>query len=60
MVESNEENVKEDLELPLVDLAVIFKATDGFSINNKLGEGGFGTVYMGTLDDGHEIAVKRL
>lgn len=46
MVESNEENVKEDLELPLVDLAVIFKATDGFSINNKLGEGGFGAVYM--------------
>lgn len=46
MVENNEENVKKDLELPLVDLAVIFKATDGFSINNKLGEGGFGTVYM--------------
>ncbi|RZB83316.1 G-type lectin S-receptor-like serine/threonine-protein kinase SD1-1 [Glycine soja] len=60
MVENNEENVKEDLELPLVDLAAIVKATDGFSINNKLGEGGFGAVYMGTLDDGHEIAVKRL
>ncbi|XP_028199319.1 G-type lectin S-receptor-like serine/threonine-protein kinase At4g27290 [Glycine soja] len=60
MVENNEENVKKDLELPLVDLATIVKATDGFSINNKLGEGGFGVVYMGTLDDGHEIAVKRL
>jgi len=46
MVENNEENVKEDLELPLVDLAAIVKATDGFSINNKLGEGGFGAVYM--------------
>ncbi|KAG5121327.1 hypothetical protein JHK84_039667 [Glycine max] len=46
MVENNEENVKKDLELPLVDLATIVKATDGFSINNKLGEGGFGVVYM--------------
>ncbi|KAK9084926.1 hypothetical protein Sjap_025337 [Stephania japonica] len=27
---------------------------------NKLGEGGFGPVYQGTLLDGHEIAVKRL
>ncbi|KAH9651181.1 G-type lectin S-receptor-like serine/threonine-protein kinase [Citrus sinensis] len=31
-----------------------------FSINNKLGEGGFGPVYKGTLVDGQEIAVKRL
>ncbi|CAL5393095.1 unnamed protein product [Camellia sinensis] len=36
---------KEDLELPLFDLTVIVNSTSNFSINNKLGEGGFGPVY---------------
>ncbi|KAL3737434.1 hypothetical protein ACJRO7_026233 [Eucalyptus globulus] len=35
-------------------------ATDDFNPNNKLGEGGFGPVFKGTLDDGREIAVKQL
>ncbi|GJZ86424.1 probable LRR receptor-like serine/threonine-protein kinase [Tanacetum coccineum] len=35
-------------------------ATDDFSTANKLGEGGFGPVYKGTLDDGRVIAVKQL
>ncbi|KAI3675441.1 hypothetical protein L1987_85031 [Smallanthus sonchifolius] len=35
----------EDLELPLFGLSTILKATNNFSINNKLGEGGFGPVY---------------
>ncbi|PWA96511.1 leucine-rich repeat transmembrane protein kinase [Artemisia annua] len=35
-------------------------ATDDFSAANKLGEGGFGPVYKGTLDDGRVIAVKQL
>lgn len=34
-----------DLELPQIDLSAIIKATDNFSIDNKLGEGGFGPVY---------------
>ncbi|KAJ7981663.1 Receptor protein kinase [Quillaja saponaria] len=51
---------KEDLELPLFDLSTIATATDNFSIDNKLGEGGFGPVYKGKLEDGKEIAVKRL
>ncbi|KAI7981986.1 G-type lectin S-receptor-like serine/threonine-protein kinase [Camellia lanceoleosa] len=51
---------KEDLELPLFDLTVIVDSTNNFSINNKLGEGGFGPVYKGTLEGGQEIAVKRL
>ncbi|XP_019155959.1 PREDICTED: G-type lectin S-receptor-like serine/threonine-protein kinase At1g11410 [Ipomoea nil] len=35
-------------------------ATDNFSLRNKIGEGGYGPVYKGVLDDGKEIAVKRL
>ncbi|XP_076881357.1 G-type lectin S-receptor-like serine/threonine-protein kinase At4g27290 [Bidens hawaiensis] len=50
----------EDLELPLFGLSTIHAATNNFSLNNKLGEGGFGPVYKGILEDGHEIAVKRL
>ncbi|KAJ6847148.1 receptor-like serine/threonine-protein kinase SD1-8 [Iris pallida] len=49
-----------DLELPLFDLTTIVAATDNFSASNKLGEGGFGPVFMGTLEDGQQIAVKRL
>ncbi|XP_038982175.1 cysteine-rich receptor-like protein kinase 10, partial [Phoenix dactylifera] len=44
----------------LFDLSTIKEATNNFSSANKLGEGGFGTVYKGTLSDGQEIAVKRL
>ncbi|KAJ0733758.1 putative protein kinase RLK-Pelle-DLSV family [Helianthus annuus] len=53
-------SVDEDLELPLFGLSTILKATNNFSITNKLGEGGFGPVYKGVLEDGLEIAVKRL
>ncbi|TVU16908.1 hypothetical protein EJB05_32911, partial [Eragrostis curvula] len=44
----------------LLDLSKIRTATDNFSDNNKLGEGGFGAVYKGVMSDGQEIAVKRL
>ncbi|GLU09074.1 hypothetical protein SLE2022_259500 [Rubroshorea leprosula] len=54
------ERQNEDMELPLFELDVISKATNEFSSHNKLGEGGFGPVYKGTLPDGKEIAVKRL
>ncbi|THG17569.1 hypothetical protein TEA_004957 [Camellia sinensis var. sinensis] len=56
----NDKSQKEDLELPLFDLAVIANSTNNFSIDNKLGEGGFGPVYKGILKGGQEIAVKRL
>ncbi|GMY33294.1 G-type lectin S-receptor-like serine/threonine-protein kinase At1g67520 isoform X1 [Fagus crenata] len=35
-------------------------ATNNFSLESKLGEGGFGPVYMGKLLTGQQIAVKRL
>ncbi|KAL6206093.1 hypothetical protein ACLB2K_023342 [Fragaria x ananassa] len=35
-------------------------ATDYFSFQNKLGEGGFGPVYKGKLASGREVAIKRL
>ncbi|XP_059661597.1 cysteine-rich receptor-like protein kinase 25 [Cornus florida] len=43
------------------DLGTIKAATKDFSDDNKIGEGGFGAVYKGTLPyNGQEIAVKRL
>ncbi|XP_071685778.1 G-type lectin S-receptor-like serine/threonine-protein kinase At4g27290 isoform X2 [Rutidosis leptorrhynchoides] len=47
-------------ELPSFSLHEIAKATDNFSINNKIGEGGFGPVYKGVLENEQEVAVKRL
>nr|DAD20614.1 TPA_asm: hypothetical protein HUJ06_022077 [Nelumbo nucifera] len=47
-------------ELPLMDFDAIKVATDNFSDSNKLGQGGFGTVYKGILPNGKEVAVKRL
>ncbi|PIN19901.1 Serine/threonine protein kinase [Handroanthus impetiginosus] len=38
----------------------LVKATENFHPSQKLGEGGFGSVFKGKLDDGREIAVKRL
>ncbi|XP_074575458.1 PTI1-like tyrosine-protein kinase At3g15890 [Curcuma longa] len=35
-------------------------ATNNFNYDNKIGEGGFGSVYWGQLWDGSQIAVKRL
>nr|GMC48212.1 G-type lectin S-receptor-like serine/threonine-protein kinase At4g27290 [Ipomoea batatas] len=57
---NTEQKLKEELELPLFDWSTISRATNNFSQKNKLGQGGFGTVYKGTLDGGEEIAVKRL
>ncbi|KAJ4908980.1 Receptor-like serine/threonine-protein kinase SD1-8 [Raphanus sativus] len=50
----------EDLELQLMDFEAIANSTNNFSNTNKLGKGGFGIVYKGTLLGGKEIAVKKL
>ncbi|XP_073008325.1 cysteine-rich receptor-like protein kinase 34 isoform X1 [Typha latifolia] len=44
----------------LFSFKTIAAATDNFDNKNKLGRGGFGPVYKGSLLDGQDIAVKRL
>ncbi|EEE67327.1 hypothetical protein OsJ_24577 [Oryza sativa Japonica Group] len=43
-----------------IDLSTLRAATGNFSESNRIGEGGFGSVYKGVLPSGEEIAVKRL
>uniref|UniRef100_A0ACD5ZQP0 Uncharacterized protein n=2 Tax=Avena sativa TaxID=4498 RepID=A0ACD5ZQP0_AVESA len=47
-------------EFSLFDFEQLLEATNNFSEENKLGQGGFGAVYKGKLLDGLDIAVKRL
>ncbi|XP_019171559.1 PREDICTED: cysteine-rich receptor-like protein kinase 10 [Ipomoea nil] len=42
------------------NLITLQNATDNFSKTKKIGEGGFGTVYKGTLENDQLVAVKRL
>lgn len=52
----------EGLELQTVafTLKQLKAATNNFNSTNKIGEGGFGPVYRGSLPDGTMIAVKQL
>ncbi|WCJ42963.1 receptor kinase 2 [Euphorbia peplus] len=54
-----EEN-RQSPDLLVYSLRALSIATNNFDPANKLGQGGFGSVYKGQLDDGQEIAVKRL
>ncbi|KAF3325706.1 putative serine/threonine-protein kinase isoform X2 [Carex littledalei] len=60
------DTVKQNEDIPGINRIKIFtynelrKATDGFSFANKIGEGGFGSVYKGKLKDGTILAVKVL
>ncbi|XP_044471753.1 receptor-like serine/threonine-protein kinase SD1-7 isoform X2 [Mangifera indica] len=47
-------------KLQVFTFLTIKAATNNFSNDNKLGEGGYGPVYKGRLLKGQEIAVKRL
>ncbi|KAL3733661.1 hypothetical protein ACJRO7_023088 [Eucalyptus globulus] len=50
----------DDIDLPLYNFTAVAVATNHFSQTNKLGAGGFGSVYKGRLSSGQEVAVKRL
>ncbi|KAG7953441.1 hypothetical protein I3843_12G110300 [Carya illinoinensis] len=49
-----------DLKIGTFTLRQIKTATNNFDAANKIGEGGFGSVYKGLLFDGTMIAVKQL
>lgn len=48
------------LSVKSFSLADVKKATEKFSPEKVLGEGGFGRVYYGIMDSGTEVAVKLL
>ncbi|KAG2637567.1 receptor-like serine/threonine-protein kinase SD1-8 [Panicum virgatum] len=56
----DESGQNKDLNVTLFDMATIAFSTNNFATWNKLGEGGFGTVYKGELEGGKMVAVKRL
>ncbi|KAI9110332.1 hypothetical protein K1719_018774 [Acacia pycnantha] len=56
----NKKNGQERNEVEIFSFESIVAATINFSDSSKLGEGGFGPVYKGTLVDGQEVAIKRL
>ncbi|XP_044489009.1 LEAF RUST 10 DISEASE-RESISTANCE LOCUS RECEPTOR-LIKE PROTEIN KINASE-like 1.1 [Mangifera indica] len=45
--------------VPLFSYKELAEATDNFSHEKELGDGGFGRVYYAKLQDGREVAVKR-
>uniref|UniRef100_A0A0E0JWJ0 Protein kinase domain-containing protein n=1 Tax=Oryza punctata TaxID=4537 RepID=A0A0E0JWJ0_ORYPU len=51
---------KKETTWRIFSLKELQSATNNFNYDNKLGEGGFGSVYWGQLWDGSQIAVKRL
>ncbi|KAM4103088.1 hypothetical protein ACJW30_06G053200 [Castanea mollissima] len=55
-----EKGRNKEMELPLFSFSSVSAATNNFTASNKLGEGGFGPVYKGSLLNGQLVAVKRL
>ncbi|KAG0521228.1 hypothetical protein BDA96_08G143300 [Sorghum bicolor] len=51
---------KSSSEFSVFEFEQLLEATNNFSEENKLGQGGFGAVYKGKFSQGLEIAVKRL
>ncbi|GAA0169894.1 hypothetical protein LIER_24276 [Lithospermum erythrorhizon] len=53
-------NKNNDYPWDVYSLKDLVRATNNFHNDNKIGEGGFGSVYWGRTSEGIEIAVKRL
>ncbi|KAL0446853.1 UNVERIFIED_CONTAM: LEAF RUST 10 DISEASE-RESISTANCE LOCUS RECEPTOR-LIKE PROTEIN KINASE-like 1.2 [Sesamum latifolium] len=64
---SSDPSSKSDIEtgrsyfgIPIFSYTELEVATGNFDASKELGDGGFGAVYHGKLQDGREVAVKRL
>lgn len=58
--EIQEDFAKASISTNLFTYHELRKATRNFHKDNKLGEGGFGEVFLGKIRDGTQVAVKRL
>lgn len=58
IINQNNENETDNLDCLFFDLATIVDATDNFSSNNKIGEGGFGPVYRVRLHFKHMLIIR--
>ncbi|KAK4477564.1 hypothetical protein RD792_016796 [Penstemon davidsonii] len=57
---ASSESIERGSKLPEYDFAAIAAATNQFSFSNKIGRGGYVSVYKGVLPTGQIGAVKRL
>ncbi|GKA26816.1 putative S-locus glycoprotein domain-containing protein [Tanacetum coccineum] len=48
------------IDVPLFSLSIVSKATNNFSVDNKLGEGGFGPVYKRAEDRPNTLSVVSM
>ncbi|KAM0070209.1 putative protein kinase RLK-Pelle-DLSV family [Helianthus debilis subsp. tardiflorus] len=55
-----EGGLRKGRDMVVFSFTAIVTATNDFSNENKLGQGGFGPVYKGKLSDEREVAIKRL